>query len=405
MKLLVATKNERCTNCNFCKSSVCPSAHCIGCGACYIACPNQAVEIVEREPKDYIRIEVDGEHFWVPEKITVKKALEIIGYEFTKFPEKGKIFAPCEVGGCWSCAVEVNGELRPSCVTPVDDGMVIRTPEEIMKTYQPKRLVHGFSGHPVGGVGTPWWLKGYRYIEAACFACGCNFRCPQCQNWTTTYCGKDIPLSPGKAAEVMTKLRKTIGVDRMAISGGESTLNRRWLIQYIRELKRLNPDRDARFHVDTNASILTEDYIDELVEAGMTDIGIDVKGLKLETFQRITGVKDEKLAEIYLKTEWSALKYVLDTYADRVFVGVGIPYNRELIHIDEIREIGEKISGMDEEAQVCVLDYRAEFRSAIKRPGFQEMFEVWKVLRETGLKVVTCQTVRGYIKPDGRLGV
>ena len=71
----------------------------------------------EREVEKYIRIKVDGETFSVPDKITVKKALEIVGYKFSKFPEKGKIFAPCEVGGCWSCAVEVDGELKPSCVT------------------------------------------------------------------------------------------------------------------------------------------------------------------------------------------------------------------------------------------------------------------------------------------------
>lgn len=402
MDLLTATRTGRCRNCNFCKSSVCPSAQCIGCGACFIACPNQAVEMRERKLEGYIHIRVDGESFSVPERITVKKALEIIGYEFTKFPEKGKIFAPCEVGGCWSCAVEINGELRPSCVTPAEDGMVINTDVRSQESQQPKRLVHGFSGHPVGGVGTPWWLKGNRYIEAASFACGCNFRCPQCQNWTTTYCGKDTPLSPGDAAEVMTRLRRTIGVDRMAISGGECTLNRKWLVQYIRELKKLNPDEDARFHVDTNASILTKDYIDELVEVGMTDIGIDVKGLRLETFQRITGVEKE-LTRLYLKTEWDALKYMLDNHADRVFVGVGIPYNREFISMEEIREMGERIVRIDDEVQVCVLDYRAEFRSTLKRPGFQEMFEVWKVLRETGLKTVICHTARGYIRPDGRL--
>ncbi|RLI87438.1 MAG: radical SAM protein [Archaeoglobales archaeon] len=403
VKLYVANRNENCTECNFCKNFVCPSLEeCIGCGACYLACPNEAVEMKEREVERHIRIKVDGETFSVPDKITVKKALEIVGYEFSKFPERGKIFAPCEVGGCWSCAVEVDGELKPSCVTPIRDGMRIETHVESYK--EPKRLVHGFSGHTVGGVGTPWWLKGYGYIEAACFACGCNFRCPQCQNWTTTYCGKDLPLTPGIAAELMTKLRRAIGVDRMAISGGECTLNRKWLIQYIQELKKLNPDKEARFHVDTNASILTGDYIDELVNAGMTDIGIDVKGLKLETFQRITGL-DSKLAEIYMKTEWNALKYVLDNYSSEVFVGVGIPYNRDLISMGEVREIGERIAEMDDEVQVCVLDYRPEFRSRIKRPTFQEMFEVWKVLHETGLKTVICQTVHGYIGPDGKLSL
>jgi pyruvate formate lyase activating enzyme len=264
-------------------------------------------------------------------------------------------------------------------------------------------LVHGFSGHPVGGVGTPWWLKGYRYIEAACFSCGCNFRCPQCQNWTTTYCGKEPPLTPRQAAERMTGLRRILGVNRMAISGGECTLNREWLIEYIRELKSLNADEKARIHVDTNASILSPHYVDELVEAGMTDIGIDIKAMKIDTFCRITRVERE-LAEVYMRTSWRGLKHLLEKYGDRVFIGVGIPYSKDLISIDEIQEIGEKIAELDNTIQICVLDYRPEFRSKIRRPSFSEMFEVWRALKDVGLETVICQTKRGYIKPDGRVG-
>jgi len=31
------------------------------------------------------------------------------------------------------------------------------------------------------------------------------------------------------------------------------------------------------------------------------------------------------------------------------------------------------------------------------------MREVWKVLKDVGLKVVVCQTEYGYIDPDGKL--
>jgi len=124
-----------------------------------------------------VSIVVDGKRVKVRDGITVKKALEISGYKVTKYPEKGSLFAPCEVGGCWSCAVEVNKELKPACITPVKDGLRIRT--ELPEDYPPKRIVQGFSGHTVGGVGTPWCLKGsHGYIEAACFAAGCNLRCP-----------------------------------------------------------------------------------------------------------------------------------------------------------------------------------------------------------------------------------
>ena len=390
--LYQAERTEKCVECNFCKEYVCQSDVCTGCGACFIACPNEAVVMIERGDWSYVTVKIDGEKVEVPNRITVKRALEFAGYKFSKYPERGKIFAPCEVGGCWSCAVEVNGKLKPSCVTPVEDRMEIRT-----NVRRELRIVHGFSGHPVGGVGTPWWLKGRRYIEAACFACGCNLRCPQCQNWMTTYCGKDIALTPQEAARKMTALRRVIGVDRLAISGGECTLNRDWLISYIRELRKLN--RDARLHVDTNATILTKDYIDELVGVGMTDIGIDIKAASIETFERITGVGGD-LGKQYMKTAWKALKCALGY---DIFVGVGIPYNADLITLNEIREIGERIAEMSDDVQVCALDYRAEFRSKIRRPSFDDMFLVWKTLKEWGLKNVICQTSLGYINPEGKL--
>jgi len=395
---------DKCVGCGICDEIVaCSSSHvgdkeeCIGCEACFVACPHEAIRIKERESEKEIEIKVDGEKFSVPEKITVKKALELIGYTTSKFPGEGDIFVPCEVGGCYSCAVKIDRETKPSCVTGVKEGMEIET--EIPKDYTPKRLVHGWMGHSVGGVGTPWWLKeGYGYVEAAVFACGCNLRCPQCQNWTTTYCGKEVAYTPKEAALEMTATRRNWRVNRMAISGGECTLNRPWLVQYVKELKKLNTDKKARFHIDTNASILTKDYIDELVEAGMTDVGPDLKGLKLETFIRITGLKDAELAERYQRTAWEAAKYLVDRYKNKVFVGLGVPYNKDLISLEEIAKIGNKIFRIDPEVQVCVLDYRPEFRSQIARPSYQEMVKVHKVLKEAGLKAVVCQTERGHIR-------
>ena len=322
------------------------------------------------------------------------------GYRMSKYPEEGSLFTPCEVGGCWSCVVQVNKEIKPACTTRVKDGMRIRT--ELPEDYTPKRIVHGFSGHPVGGVGTPWWLKrrhGYR--EVACFAAGCNLRCPQCQNWETTYTGEGKAFTPKEAAEIMTATRDKFKVDRMAISGGESTLNRKWLVGYVRELRELNPDQNARIHVDTNATILTRDYIDELVEAGVTDIGPDLKGYYPKTFMRVTGIEEKGLAEKYLTTAWNAVSYLIERYKHRVFIGVGIPYNKELLSTEEIGLIGENLYQIDSEIQLCVLDYRPEFkRLDLIKPSYDEMVEVHKILREKGLTTVICQTEYGHIGPE-----
>jgi pyruvate formate lyase activating enzyme len=401
---------NKCKGCWICQELVnCQAdfkeAECLGCGACVLICPREAIKIVEGKREKEIKIEVNGKIYNVPEKITVKKALEELGYKFTKFP-KGDFFAPCEVGGCYSCAVIIEEKILPSCITGVKEGMIIKT--EFPDDFIPKRIVGGFTGHLVGGVGTPWHLKGDSYIETAMFTAGCNLRCPQCQNWTTTYRGKERfdyfeyhrALTPKEAAFQMTLARAKYAVNRMAISGGECTLNRKWLIQYLKALREFNQDRDARFHVDTNGSLLTKDYIDELVEAGMTDIGIDLKGLKIETFMRITGLEDEKLAEVYKENAWEAIQYITENYRDKVFMGVGIPYNKSLISLEEIEEMGKGIAKIDPETQVCPLDYRPEFkRQDIVKPDYQEMKKVYEVLKGVGLKTVVCQTEWGYIGP------
>ena len=401
------TVEALCRNCGFCKHMIsCQGEEdCLGCGICVDACPYSAKILREEQgARPFTTIRVDGESTQVPKGITILRALELLGHRVSTVPDKEAICAPCRTGGCWSCAVMVNGQLKPSCMTEASEGDIIETQNDLLDRQVPMRRVSGFQGHSVGGVGTPYWLKASgwpsSHIEVACFAHGCMLRCPTCQNWEVTYSSVAPPLAPREAAEIMTKARKRYSVDRMAISGGECTLNRRWLLQYLSELKKMNPDRKARLHVDTNAVVLTPEYIDDLVEAGMTDIGPDVKGLEADTFIRITGVADGELATTLLQNEWRAVEYLLDTYWRQLFIGIGIPYNPKLISLDEASRIGEKIASYEPEVQVCVLDYRPEFRRQdLRKPTYDEMVRVKEVFEDSGLKCVICQTERGHIGP------
>ena len=119
------------------------------------------------------------------------------------------------------------------------------------------------------------------------------------------------------------------------------------------------------------------------------------------TFSHITGVNNQEIARKYLETAWNAVKYLVDNYSEKVFLDVGIPYNKDLISLEEIQKMGAKITKIDENVQVCVLDYRPGFRrSYIQRPEYDEMVYVWRILSGTGLKTVICQTAKGHIGPE-----
>lgn len=403
--------SELCTDCGYCSTAVdCPSPrHCVACGSCYLACPHEAVVPIHLEPSDPVTITVDGSSFEVPSNITVKTALESLGIAFDRVPNTKNLFAPCETGGCYACAVLVDRELRPICHTAVTPGQTIQT--QVSDYVSPLRVVGWCQPHSVGGVGTPWSSKASGresggYVEAACFAAGCNLRCRTCQNFTVTYNSSASAVTPQHAAMELLKLAMRVGVKRLAISGGEATLNRPWLVAFFKWLK-THGSNDLRLHLDTNATVLTPDYIDALVEAGVTDIGPDLKSVRLQTFQTITGIKDSTLARNYWTTAWDAVRHLADNYyPEQLFVGVGLPFNPAFYPSPEamqaeLHEWGTRVAGIDDRIQVTVLDYRPEFRRRdIERPSTGEMLDVKALLEDLGLRTVLVQTAFGHLAPS-----
>lgn len=390
---------SKCVGCGFCSYvNLCSSPEsCIGCLSCYWACPRSARYVVEEEVEErLVEISVDGVRVFVPSGVALAKALEYLGYSFDKPGSKRPSLA-CRTGGCWSCALLVNGSLERSCIVPVRREMRVETDVE---KSEPLRIVHGPEPHFVGGKATPWWEVDYvGYVEAAIWVAGCNLRCPQCQNYSVTYDSASPPLRPVDAAKLIVECHRNYATKGIAVSGGEPTINRRWLVEFFREVtQRVKPG--VRRHLDSNGTILTYDYIDELVEAGCNNIGIEPKCARVDTYVRITGITERDLAAKYLETAWRAVEYVYENYGDVVYLGVGLVYNAELVSLGEIREAGEKIASIDPRIQVTVLDYFPSFRRTdLKRPTVAEMLEVKRALEDAGLKTVIVQTRLGHIGP------
>jgi len=77
-------KKDRCVDCGFCRSVLaCPDPQaCTSCGVCVAGCPNEARELVpEDTPRTTFNITVNGQALTVPERITVKRALELAGID------------------------------------------------------------------------------------------------------------------------------------------------------------------------------------------------------------------------------------------------------------------------------------------------------------------------------------
>lgn len=184
--------------CGFCRYPLyCPNTQaCIGCGVCAQGCPYRAREMtIDDRPRSTIDVTVNGRPLSVPQQITIRRAMELAGLSFGVSWEEGDVPAPCGTGGCYSCIVLADGQAVRACVSPVREGMAIET--ALPAEYVPRRIIHGPQGHAVGGKATPWWLKvERRYIEVAIWTAGCNLRCPQGQNYTTTYDGTGQPMTP-----------------------------------------------------------------------------------------------------------------------------------------------------------------------------------------------------------------
>lgn len=381
-KRLIAIRDESCLKCNFCFNYVaCPGSKtgCIGCGACIKGCPQGAIHLKPRtDSGTEIRFTLDGKPHTAKSPVSVLEALRALGRitdtDTQAHDGKDSIQAFCDTGGCWNCAVLIDGVLVRSCVTTLIDGMEIVTDPEITKCAEPKRIVTLMRPPP--------------HFHPSVFTHGCNYSCDLCHNWDMTFSSTRPILN---AAETVEGLKLDIEQDYwVGISGGEPTLNRSWLLETIRKLRQAAPD--IRIQLDTNASLLTPDYIDELINVGITDISPDLKAGRPDTFMKVCGISSEKIARLYLETSWKAVRYINDTYSDQVFMAVSVPCHPRTHSMDELKEIARAIASINPEIAVTLIEYQPAFRLR-DWPGVSpnSMEQVQKILESEGLCKVIVQ--------------
>jgi len=123
------------------------------------------------------------------------------------------------------------------------------------------------------------------------------------------------------------------------ITGGEPTLNRHYLVDLVSQLKEFI----AEVVLDTNGYLLDDAYLNELIEAGLTEVMFDLKAWDEKLHEWYTGYSNKRvLANI--KNAYGKLKLVVNT--------VYIP---EIVDEPEIEKIARFLSEIDKRG---VIDYR-----------------------------------------------
>ncbi|SFQ95366.1 radical SAM protein [Desulfoscipio geothermicus] len=386
--LHVAQSNSNCIDCGFCKYFTCSwDSKCTGCGACVIGCPNNARELKEtKENRRPVRLTIDGVQCEVPGQITILKTLELNGYKINHHHEHEEgIHAPCRTGGCGECSVLVDGVLKPSCVTPVKDGMEVITDNSVIIKYPPQRIASIFNKnlHQMAD------LQGIN--ETSFFMHGCNMNCAACHNWDITFSSIGRPTTPDQLLQQLSAKKNGSGINRIGISGGEATLNRRWLVEFVKKVSMYASD-GTRIQLDTNASILSNDYVDELIDAGVTDISPDLKGVTVGSFKKLTGLKDKTVAARYLGNAWQVVRYIIEQCADKLFTVVGIPFHKDLSTAEELYQIGKKLAAINPDVAVNLIEYQAAFRKRdLAYISEDETENSLAILQDAGLRNVLCQ--------------
>ncbi|MBI4773939.1 MAG: radical SAM protein [Deltaproteobacteria bacterium] len=375
----VVAREERCVHCGFCEHYVSCPTHgngCIGCGICIKGCPQGARQLRPRSgsPSE-IRCIIDGQARTITGALSVRDALfELGGTPETVGDEGRSDRARCDTGGCWNCAVLIDGVLCRSCATPLREGMDIVTDPDIVLRTEPRRIVTLMRPPP--------------HYHPSVFVHGCNYDCDFCHNWEMTFASEGNALSP-KDAVAMLRLNKERDY-WVGISGGEPTLNRRWLLDTIREIRKTVPD--SRIQLDTNASLLTNEYIDEIVQSGVSDISPDLKARRVDTFMKLCGIKSRETAKVFLETSWNAVRYLDERYREEVFMAVSLPYHPSIHSLDELADAARAIAEINPEMPVTLIEYQPAFRRRDEAFVESHMMETAKgVLLSAGLSRVVVQ--------------
>ena len=222
----------------------------------------------------------------------------------------------------------------------------------------------------------------------------CNFRCQYCaQSRGAAHMKQEYDVSLDvMSMEVIECLAEQIcdfphPIKLISMMGHGEPLCNPELPEMIAHLKQKAGDRIGRIDIITNASLLTPDYGQKLLDAGLDVLRVSLQGISSESYQKICGVSldftrfYENLAwfyahkgkcQVYVKTMDVALKSGEEEEFRRLFEPIS-----DRIYIDQVKPVYDTVTYSAEQADISVDRYgnTHEHRFVCSQPFY--MFSVW----------------------------
>ena len=170
---------------------------------------------------------------------------------------------------------------------------------------------------------------------------GCNFKCKGCFSIARDTVGE--PMTVEQLVNLVKNASRNYYGDtqlqEVVITGGEPTLNRRYLTDLVAHLKEFV----GWIVLDTNGYFLDDMYLQELIEAGVTEVIFDLKAWDEKLHVWYTGYSNRRILE-NIRNAYGQVKLVVNT--------VYIP---GIVDDCEIENIAKFLSEIEDEEEI---DYR-----------------------------------------------
>ena len=199
---------------------------------------------------------------------------------------------------------------------------------------------------------------------------GCNFRCKGCFS-----IARDPVGEPMTVEQLITLVKNAsreyygdISLDEVVITGGEPTLDRQYLMDLISQLKEFV----GWVVLDTHGYFLDDAYLQELIEAGLTEVMFDLKAWDDRLHKWYTGYSNRRIVE-NIRNAYGKIKIVVNT----VYVP-GIVADREIENIAKfLAEIEDT-----EEIDYRINRFRAElsYEKIARNPSPEEIERAYSIV-------------------------